>query len=73
MWNDKFAVKLSTVINFFHLQTREINLNVFGDEYISFIAMHISFSPDGKYILVSTGMSSKDCQSVIKVKNICTS
>lgn len=36
-------------------QSRVINLNAFGDDYVSFIAMHISFSPDGKYILVSTG------------------
>ena len=36
-------------------QSHVINLNAFGDDYVSFVAMHISFSPDGKYILVSTG------------------
>lgn len=30
-------------------------MNLFGDDYVSFVAMHLSFSPDGKYILVSTG------------------
>lgn len=36
-------------------QSHVINLNAFGDDYVSFVAMHISFSPDGRYILVSTG------------------
>ena len=36
-------------------QSHVINLNAFGDDYVSFVAMHISFNPDGKYILVSTG------------------
>lgn len=28
---------------------------MFGDDFISFVPMHISFSPDGRYFLVSTG------------------
>ena len=38
-------------------QCREINMNTLGDDYISFVPMHISFSPDGQFILVSTGKS----------------
>lgn len=34
--------------------SRTINLNMFGDDFISFVPMHISFSPDGRYFLVST-------------------
>lgn len=30
-------------------------MNAFGDDFVSFVAMHTSFSPDGMYILVSTG------------------
>ena len=36
-------------------QTRTINLNEFGDDYVSFAPLHLSFSPDGLYFLVSTG------------------
>lgn len=32
-----------------------INVNAFGDDYVSFVPMHLSFSPDGRCILVSTG------------------
>ncbi|XP_064383453.1 WD repeat-containing protein 5B-like [Halichondria panicea] len=35
-------------------KTRSINMNAFGDDFVSFVAMHTSFSPDGMYILVST-------------------
>ena len=47
-------------INFYHnkiifLQCRSINLNAFGDDHVSFTPMHISFSPCGSFILVSTG------------------
>ena len=38
-------------------QCREINMNALGDDYVSFVPMHISFSPDGQFILVSTGKS----------------
>lgn len=37
------------------LQSRTINLNKFGDDYVSFVPMHISFSPDGQFFLVSSG------------------
>jgi len=30
-------------------------MNSFGDDFVSFVAMHVSFSPDGKFVLVSTG------------------
>lgn len=36
-------------------QTREINMNALGDDFVSFTAMYCSFSPDDKYILLSTG------------------
>ena len=36
-------------------QTRTINLNEFGDDYVSFVPLHISFSLDGLHLLVSTG------------------
>ena len=31
-------------------------MNAFGDDYVSFTAMDLSLSPNGKYLLVSTGM-----------------
>ena len=31
-------------------------MNAFGDDYVSFTAMDLSLSPDGQYLLVSTGM-----------------
>lgn len=37
------------------MQSRVINVNAFGDDYVSFVPMHLSFSPDGRCILVSTG------------------
>ena len=30
-------------------------MNSFGDDYVSFVPMHISFSPDGHSMLISTG------------------
>ena len=33
---------------------QEINLNAFGDDFISLTPMHLSFSPDSRHILVST-------------------
>ena len=30
-------------------------MNAFGDDYVSFVPMHLTFSPDGQFILVSTG------------------
>jgi WD40 repeat protein len=36
---------------------REINMNALGDDYVSFVPRHISFSPDGQFILISTGKS----------------
>lgn len=36
-------------------QTRTINMNKFGDDFVSFTPMHISFSPDGQFFLLSTG------------------
>ena len=30
-------------------------MNALGDDYVSFVPMHISFSPDGQFILISTG------------------
>ena len=47
-----------------------INLNAFGDDYVSFVAMHISFSPDGKYILVSTGGWMTDGEGSDGVKRV---
>eukprot|EP00038_Savillea_parva_P031309 m.84906 g.84906 ORF g.84906 m.84906 type:complete len:412 (+) comp9611_c0_seq3:67-1302(+) len=41
-------VKLST------LKTRAINMNANGDNWVSFTAMDVSFSPSGQFILVST-------------------
>ena len=41
------------------LQTRTINMNEFGDNYVSFSPMHISFNQDGHYLLVSTGQFCK--------------
>ena len=38
-------------------QCREINMNALGDDYVSFVPRHISFSPDGQFILISTGKS----------------
>ena len=32
-------------------------MNAFGDDYVSFTAMELSLSPDGQYLLVSTGMT----------------
>ena len=37
------------------LQSRQINMNVLGDDYVTFAPMHISLSPDGQFLLVSTG------------------
>ncbi len=37
------------------LQTREINVNAFGDDYVSFVPMFLSFSPDSRHLLMSTG------------------
>jgi len=31
-----------------------LNMNAFGDDYVSFTAMDLSLSPDGQYLLVST-------------------
>ena len=36
------------------LTHRTINMNANGDDWVSFTAMDISFSPCGKHILVST-------------------
>lgn len=36
-------------------QARKINVNAFGDDYVSFSPMHLSFSPDGRHLLMSTG------------------
>lgn len=36
------------------VKTREINMNALGDDFVSFTAMFCSFSPDDKYILLST-------------------
>ena len=47
------------------LQTREINVNAFGDDYVSFVPMYLSFSPDGKRILMSTGECSCKCELVV--------
>lgn len=33
-----------------------MNMNAFGDDYVSFTAMDLNLSPDGKYLLVCTGM-----------------
>lgn len=30
-------------------------MNEFGDDFVSFVPMHITFSPDGQFFLVSTG------------------
>ena len=36
-------------------QSSFLNMNVLGDDYVSFTAMDINISPNGSYILVSTG------------------
>ena len=36
------------------LATRTMNMNAFGDDFVSFTAMVVSYSPSGKYLLVST-------------------
>lgn len=36
------------------LETRTINMNANGDGWVSFTAMDLSFSPHGKFVLVST-------------------
>lgn len=36
-------------------------MNAFGDDYVSFVPMHLSFSPDGRFILISTGKSCHTC------------
>ena len=36
-------------------QTRKINMNKFGDDFVSFTPLHITFSPDGQFFLISTG------------------
>lgn len=45
---------LSLFLCFDH-QLRSINLNALGDSHISFTPLHLSFSPDEKSLLVSTG------------------
>lgn len=37
-------------------------MNAFGDDYVSFTALHVSFSPDERYLLVSTGITKMDGQ-----------
>lgn len=39
-------------------------MNALGDDFVSFVAMHLTFSPDGKYILVSTG----EMESMFSIK-----
>ena len=41
------------------LQSRNINMNSFGDDYVSFVPMHLTFSPDGRFFIVSTGIFKK--------------
>ena len=48
-WNWYLLVALPS------MQSRVINVNAFGDDYVSFVPMHLSFSPDGRCILISTG------------------
>ena len=31
-------------------------MNSFEDNYVSFVPMHLSFSPDGRFFLISTGI-----------------
>ena len=46
----------SDVMLHMYLQCSYLNMNAFGDDYVSFTAMDLSLSPDGNYLLVSTGM-----------------
>ena len=62
MYNIYTCISLSThfqiyLLSHSVLQVRQININAFGDDYVSFTVMHITFSPDHKYILISTGMN----------------
>ena len=36
------------------VEERRINLNVVGDDFVSFSAQHLALSPDGEFVLVST-------------------
>jgi hypothetical protein len=38
------------------LPVAEMNMNMLGDDWVSFAAMDVSYSPNDKYVLVSTGM-----------------
>ena len=51
----RIAYWKSTHMWYVYSQTRQVNLNAFGDNHVSFTAMHVTFSPCGSFILVSTG------------------
>jgi len=46
---------VNNVLQYLRLQIRTINMNLIGDDFVSFTAMDISCSPDDNFILVSTG------------------
>jgi len=52
-----FSVRNDNHLHYFHLESGERmkqNMNSFGDDYLSFNALDVKASPDGKYILVVT-------------------